>query len=276
MSTTKISILICLLGAAPLKAQTIVGIVRASDGTPLAGATVFVDSSTEGDVTDAEGRFILLAPGFGAHRVVARHIGFHPLQRVIHVRGRRMVQTEPWVLTPRVVEIGEILVTAKEPGRWRRLKTFTADIIGRTTIARKARLVNPDVVTFTRGRNGFTAEASEPLVIENPATGFRIHVMLRRYEHDAPTGGFRFERQLFFEPMGEPTKRQIKTRDRLWKGSLRHFVWAWYHDRVSEEGFFIDGNLQRPAIHGDVAEACLLYTSPSPRDGLLSRMPSSA
>ena len=27
---------------------------------------------------------------------------------------------------------------------------------------------------------------------------------------------------------------------------------------------------------GDDAEACLLYTSPSPRDGLLSRMPSSA
>ena len=26
----------------------------------------------------------------------------------------------------------------------------------------------------------------------------------------------------------------------------------------------------------EVAEACLLYTSPSPRDGLLSRMPSSA
>src|SRR5664279_604290 len=27
---------------------------------------------------------------------------------------------------------------------------------------------------------------------------------------------------------------------------------------------------------GDMGEACLLYTSPSPRDGLLSRMPSSA
>ena len=27
---------------------------------------------------------------------------------------------------------------------------------------------------------------------------------------------------------------------------------------------------------GPVAKACLLYTSPSPRDGLLSRMPSSA
>ena len=28
--------------------------------------------------------------------------------------------------------------------------------------------------------------------------------------------------------------------------------------------------------HSDLAETCLLYTSPSPRDGLLSRMPSSA
>ena len=29
-------------------------------------------------------------------------------------------------------------------------------------------------------------------------------------------------------------------------------------------------------LHLDVASICLLYTSPSPRDGLLSRMPSSA
>ena len=29
-------------------------------------------------------------------------------------------------------------------------------------------------------------------------------------------------------------------------------------------------------LEGQVSDACLLYTSPSPRDGLLSRMPSSA
>ena len=260
MNTIKVLLFVCLLGAAPVKAQIILGIVRASDGTQLAGATVFVDSSTQGDVTDTEGRFILLAPGFGAHRVIARHIGFHPIQRVIHVRGRRVLRTEPWVLTPRVVEMGEILVQAPEPGTWRRLKTFTSNVIGRTTIARKALLVNPDAVTFTRGQSGFTAEASDPLVIENPATGFRIHVTLHSYEHDAATGGFRFVRRLLFEPMGEPTKRQVKTRDRLWKGSMRHFLWAWYHDRVSEEGFFVTGNLQRPTFRGGVAEADLRGT----------------
>ena len=37
---------------------------------------------------------------------------------------------------------------------------------------------------------------------------------------------------------------------------------------ISEDGYIITNN--------HVVEDCLLYTSPSPRDGLLSRMPSSA
>ena len=36
-----------------------------------------------------------------------------------------------------------------------------------------------------------------------------------------------------------------------------------------------DGDKQA-AFTADLAKSCLLYTSPSPRDGLLSRMPSSA
>ena len=36
-----------------------------------------------------------------------------------------------------------------------------------------------------------------------------------------------------------------------------------------------DGN-DDVIVMGDISDGCLLYTSPSPRDGLLSRMPSSA
>ena len=41
---------------------------------------------------------------------------------------------------------------------------------------------------------------------------------------------------------------------------------------------FADVVVDVVVVAGDVvvADACLLYTSPSPRDGLLSRMPSSA
>ena len=41
----------------------------------------------------------------------------------------------------------------------------------------------------------------------------------------------------------------------------------------SAEHIFVDPN---DGIHGGASYTCLLYTSPSPRDGLLSRMPSSA
>ena len=47
--------------------------------------------------------------------------------------------------------------------------------------------------------------------------------------------------------------------------------------RLEEESARLDGvrNVTGPVGHHQ-AEGCLLYTSPSPRDGLLSRMPSSA
>ena len=42
------------------------------------------------------------------------------------------------------------------------------------------------------------------------------------------------------------------------------------------EGFGLPGFLIYPAIVIEVILPCLLYTSPSPRDSALSRMPSSA
>ena len=44
---------------------------------------------------------------------------------------------------------------------------------------------------------------------------------------------------------------------------------AWYIDYQADQITTLKGNQI-------VLETCLLYTSPSPRDGLLSRMPSSA
>ena len=47
----------------------------------------------------------------------------------------------------------------------------------------------------------------------------------------------------------------------------RNCLSKWYRSEAEERGISIDY---------ESARDCLLYTSPSPRDGLLSRMPSSA
>ena len=48
-------------------------------------------------------------------------------------------------------------------------------------------------------------------------------------------------------------------------------LWSDHELLVKQRSLLILGNLC-----SDSVDACLLYTSPSPRDGLLSRMPSSA
>ena len=45
---------------------------------------------------------------------------------------------------------------------------------------------------------------------------------------------------------------------------------------VSMVGLSLVGCVNNDTLSGDVYTACLLYTSPSPRDATLSRMPSSA
>ena len=65
----------------------------------------------------------------------------------------------------------------------------------------------------------------------------------------------------------------------VWKllGGYREKVPAYGSTMCGDE---MAGGLATPADYGNFAEwmvnSCLLYTSPSPRDGLLSRMPSSA
>ena len=45
---------------------------------------------------------------------------------------------------------------------------------------------------------------------------------------------------------------------------------------ITVPAYFNDAQRQATKEAGEIAGLCLLYTSPSPRDGLLSRMPSSA
>ena len=60
------------------------------------------------------------------------------------------------------------------------------------------------------------------------------------------------------------------------RGKLQHLTMdsTIVDDDMLNDGVFFDGS----SIAGwkAINESCLLYTSPSPRDGLLSRMPSSA
>jgi len=63
-------------------------------------------------------------------------------------------------------------------------------------------------------------------------------------------------------PLAQPDEFELSQRD--------------LHSILSQIVFATSQDETRPILTGALFKICLLYTSPSPRDGLLSRMPSSA
>ena len=69
------------------------------------------------------------------------------------------------------------------------------------------------------------------------------------------------------------SKRLTKALDKLWKNDEGVFT---YRQRINNGDFSHVSSKLVGALTSNRRKCCLLYTSPSPRDGLLSRMPSSA
>ena len=104
-------------------------------------------------------------------------------------------------------------------------------------------------------------EAGEPVVIPNAEGGRTTPSVV----------GFAKSGEVL---VGEVAKRQAITNpDRTIRSVKRHMGTSW---AVDIDGKDYTAQEISARILGKLKRDCLLYTSPSPRDGLLSRMPSSA
>ena len=73
---------------------------------------------------------------------------------------------------------------------------------------------------------------------------------------------------------------EIEIREKLGLSSQINFNHFYNHKYNNPQQLIIMGEIPASFVaektKGELSQSCLLYTSPSPRDGLLSRMPSSA
>lgn len=132
--------------AAPLVAQGVTGAaiegrVVSVDSTPVEQAIVHVTNTSNGErwrtTTTARGRYFIeyLSVG-GPYRIEIRAVGYEPAQResVLLALGQRL--TADFALTPAVVQLQEITVTATTDPRFSAARTGPAQIIPSTTISR--------------------------------------------------------------------------------------------------------------------------------------------
>lgn len=230
-------------GQAPRQA-TFVGTVRdAETQAPLPGAHVFIATSMIGTTTDSTGHFQLSGVPRGAHRLYISMLGYASTVIDTLVQAPTPTDTLTIALQPAVLSAGAVTVTAERDKKWRkRLKKFERLFIGTSERADACTLLNPEALSFeTKWWGRFSADAREPLVIENRALGYRIRYHLE--EFNASGGTVRWDGEPFFQSLtpkdSAEAARWAVRREHAYAGSLRHFLRALRADRLREEGFVI-------------------------------------
>ena len=239
------SLLVLWTGAAmaqPSGHATLTGIVLDDDtGEPLPGVHVFIASSMIGTTTDVEGVFRLERVPLGAQRLVVSMIGFEPIARNFFL-DETIESYYEFDLQPRVIELGEITVEGERDRQWqRRLKRFIRLFIGETAYAEETKILNPEVLNFEHKDGRFTAWASEPLIIENRALGYRIQYLLIDFNQEGDR--IRYQGEPLFEELTPETPEQAaaweEKRREAFNGSLRHFLLSLWAGATEFEGFKI-------------------------------------
>ena len=219
---------------------TISGAVTDQNGNPLPDVNVFISGSMNGTLTDDDGQYRIDDIPLGALRLYVTLIGYEPQFLDIFIKEVRP-HTFDFQLEAKTYELGAITVTA-DNSRWKRhLERFTHIFIGETPYAAETIIINPEVLDFTAKGGTFRAQASEPLIIENKALGYRITYFLNEFVSEPQS--LRWDGEPLFESLEPETPEQSTRwnarRDSTFYGSFRHFLLAILNDQVEEQGFMM-------------------------------------
>lgn len=207
----------------------------------LQDAHVFIASSLIGTASDRDGKFILEDVPSGAHRIVATMLGYEPASIDTLLHAGKLYEFD-LKLKPTTVHLEEVVVNARFARKWqRRLSKFTRLFLGETNNSAHTAIVNPEVLSFTSRLGKLSASASEPLIIENRALGYRLQYYLKEFFHFGTT--IKYDGEPSFKELipadSNESQRWQRNRVAAFNGSEQHFLLSLLAGRTQEEGFEI-------------------------------------
>lgn len=212
-------------------------VVDLRDGKPLAGATVYLDKTTKATSTDEQGRFTLQNLPSGNYRLVVTHLGYESAFVDVRERSAHRFRVE---LEPRKIILNEVTVQA-ESRRAEYFPLFSFFFLGNN--GKECTVGNPKSLYLHYDNTTYrlSAEAREPLVIENRLLGYRVYYDLQSFSHyPGRTSYSGFTR---FEPMKASGSKEERTwaanRKAAYEGSFNHFMRSVAENRFVQEGFIV-------------------------------------
>lgn len=243
-----IYLLVCLaveLLAGQSAAQvTLEGIVRDRiTKAPLPYASVFINQTTRGSLTDDNGHYIIHDIPVGPAEIVCSYVGYETFTRKVNLVGQQQV-TIDIAMTASAKQLTAVEVVAERDKEWEsQLRKFQRHFLGESANAKECRILNSGYLEFKEEKTAegkmLSATSSQPLEIDNQALGYRVTYFLSRFEITPSSsliqGKYVFREQVTTDPALQ--KKWAARRAKAYEGSLSHFLTSLVTNRVEQEGF---------------------------------------
>ena len=216
-------------------------VIDAETGKPLPNASVYLNGTYKGTVTDTAGKFSLTATKSNTPLVIS-HIGFE-LQLVTNYGDKDIAIT----LKHKNNLLREVTIGGLN--RDKEMRLFLQEFIG-STDKEDCVIINPDDIWFSYDskKDSLTAGADKPLIIYNKQLGYQITYFLTNFDYKP--GETNYSGNYFFTEDTTGLKpAQIKlilwNRNEAYFGSRMHFIRALWANDLKNNKFKIDGPVKK-------------------------------
>lgn len=215
-------------------------VIDAKTFKPLQFATVYMNLTTIGTVTNGDGDFHMQNVPAGQYDIVVSYVGYSPYQSRVNVNDS-IPLTMSIKMVPSATNLEEVLVRSKKDDKWNdSYEKFRRYFFGLSPYTSECKILNPWVLDFSEDTKGLlTAKAALPLEIENRGLGYNITCTLKDFVAGPNTykilGTYRFVEADTYDTTLSALWHS--RREEVYRGSPRHFFKAVVDNRIVEEGF---------------------------------------
>ena len=260
-------LLFLLFIACDVRSQQVEGVVlNGKDSSGLVGASVFINNSSKGTITTANGRFSITGLAENNFELVISYVGFNT--ESIHINSVNLKSFYTIKLFPRVQPLDEVSVIATDKNGWEKWGGLFTDLfLGISDFALACTIENPEILRFYKIKKTSVVHAysNAPLIIKNKALGYIIKYQLEDFVYNPNTGISGYAGYSTFEDMAvqnnSKSKKWHKNREEAYKGSILHFMRSLYSNKVSVNGFDVHEKIR---VYAKDSAFNLIYKYPIP------------
>lgn len=217
-------------------------VINGEDNSKLASASIFINNSSKGTISAANGTFDLQGITEKTFDLIISYTGFVTVSVKITPENIGQFHTVKLFARKETMEGVSVMVPEKDGWeKWGRL--FTETFLGVSDFAKNCSIENPKAMRFfnDKNHNQLTAYSHGNLIIRNRALGYLVKYQLEEFVYDFKNKMITYVGYTVFEDLKtrnlKKRNRWLKAREEAYYGSMMHFMRALFSDSIAEQGF---------------------------------------